>query len=135
MHGSCLCGAVRFEITGRTTDMWMCHCSLCRRVSGVASNANLMAGRDRLRWLTGEDHIAKFELPSGWGPWRCSTCGSPVPRLRPDGGAYFVPVGLLDSDPGVRIAAHIFVDSRAAWDEVAGTAPQFSEGFGSTRVE
>ena len=133
--GSCLCGAVRFEITGATTDIGMCHCSLCRKVSGVASNANLLAGRDRFRWLGGEERITKFALPSGWGPWRCATCGSPVPKLHPDGGAYMVPVGLLDSDPVVRIAGHIFVDSKAPWDEIAGSAPRFSEGFASPRVK
>ena len=134
VRGSCLCGAVRFEIDGRTTDIGMCHCSLCRKVSGVASNANLIAGRDRFRWLCGEDKIARFALASGWGPWRCSVCGSPLPKLRPDGGAYSVPVGLLDSDPGVRIAGHIFVGSKAPWDEIAGSTPQLVEGFGSERL-
>jgi hypothetical protein len=135
VHGSCLCRAVQFEITGKTTDIGMCHCSLCRKVSGVASNATLIAGRDRFRWLAGEANIVKFELPSGWGPWRCSICGSPLPKLRPDGGAYWVPVGLLDEDPRVRIAGHIFVGSRAPWDEIAGTAPQFSEGLEGARAK
>jgi len=134
VRGSCLCKAVSFEIDGKTTDIGMCHCSKCRKVSGVASNANLIAARDRLRWLSGEDQITKFELPGGWGPWRCSVCGSPVPKLRPDGGAYWVPVGLLDSDPGVRIAGHIFVGSKAPWDEIAGQAPQLRDGFGSERL-
>ena len=134
VRGSCLCKAVSFEIDGKTTDIGMCHCSKCRKVSGVASNANLIAARDRLRWLSGEDKISKFELPGGWGPWRCSVCGSPVPKLRPDGGAYWVPVGLLDSDPGVRIAGHIFVGSKAPWDEIAGQAPQLRDGFGSERL-
>ncbi len=135
VSGACLCGAVRFEITGPTTDIGMCHCSLCRKVSGVASNATLIAGLDRFQWIRGADQIVKFELPSGWGPWRCAICGSPLPKLRPDGGAYWIPAGLLDSDPGVRVAGHIFVDSKAPWDEVAGTAPQYSENFGSTRLK
>ena len=64
-----------------------------------------------------------------------SVCGSPVPMLHPDGGAYWVPAGLLDSDPGVPIAGHIFVGSKAPWDEIAGDAPRCSEGFGSPKVE
>jgi hypothetical protein len=132
--GSCLCGTVVFEITDSTTDIGLCHCSKCRKVSGVASNATLMTSRDGLVWLAGEDRIAKFALPSGWGTWRCAVCGSPVPKLHPDGGAYWVPTGLLDSDPGVRVAGHIFVGSKAPWDEIAGTAPQLIEGFGSRRV-
>ena len=134
-RGSCLCGAVRFEITGKTTEIGMCHCSKCRKVSGVASNANLMVGRDGFRWISGEQAVTRFALPDGWGPWRCSTCGSPVPKLHPAGGAYWVPAGLLDSDPGVRIAGHIFVDSKAPWDEIAGSAPRLREGFGSEPVD
>ena len=130
-RGACLCGAVRFELTGKTTQIGMCHCSKCRRVSGAASNATLMAPADSLRWLSGEDQLMKFALPDGWGVWRCSVCGSPVPRLHPGGGAYWVPVGLLDSDPGVRVAGHIYVDSKAAWDEIGSDAPQLRDGFGS----
>ena len=135
IRGSCLCGAIRFEVTGKTTDIGMCHCSKCRKVSGVASNANLMTSRDNLRWVSGEDTITKFELPTGWGPWRCSVCGSPVPQLHPGGGAFWIPAGLLDSDPGVRIAGHIFVDSKAPWDEIQGDTPRFAEGFDGPQLD
>ena len=133
-RGACLCGAVQFEIDGETTEIGMCHCSKCRQVSGVASNANLMASRENLKWISGESTITKFEMEDGWGPWRCSVCGSPVPKLHPGGGAYWVPVGLLDSDPGVRIAGHIFVGSKAPWDEIAGDTPQLRDGFESERI-
>ena len=98
-QGSCLCGTVRFELTGKTTEIGMCHCSKCRKVSGVASNATLMAAKDDLRWISGEDALLKYAMPDGWGVWRCATCGSPVPRLHPGGGAYWVPAGLLDGSP------------------------------------
>jgi hypothetical protein len=135
IRGSCLCRSVRFEIEGKTTEIGMCHCSKCRKVSGVASNANLMTGRENLRFVSGDDHITKFALPDGWGTWRCSTCGSPLPMLHPGGGAYWVPAGLLDDDPGVRIAGHIFVGSKAPWDEIAGDAMQLRDGFGSERLD
>ena len=134
-RGSCLCGAVRFEVTGRTTDIGMCHCTKCRKVSGVASNATLVVGRDGLHFVSGEDHIARFALPDGWGVWRCGTCGSPVPMLHPEGGGYFVPAGLLEGDPGVRVAGHIWVDSKAPWDEIAGTGSRWREGFDGERID
>ncbi len=55
IRGSCLCGAIQIEITGKTTELGMCHCSLCRKVSGVASNCNLMTSRGNLKWVSGED--------------------------------------------------------------------------------
>jgi len=113
----------------------MCHCSKCRKVSGTASNANLMIAREGLRWVSGEETLCRFALADGWGVWRCATCGSPAPMLHPGGGAYWVPAGLLDSDPGLRVAGHIFVGSKAPWDEIAGKAPQLRDGFGSDRLD
>jgi hypothetical protein len=134
MRGRCLCGAVEFEITGKTTEIGMCHCSKCRRVSGVASNATLMVASDGLRWISGEQQITKFELPAGWSVTRCATCGSPAPLRHPGGGAYWVPAGLLDEAPGLRVAMHIFVDSKAEWNEIAGPAPQHREDFDSEKI-
>ena len=37
-----------------------------------------------------------------------------------------VPAGSLDSDPGIRVQAHIFVDSKAGWDRITDQVPQFS---------
>src|SRR6516225_7774504 len=41
MKGSCLCYAVRFEITGTPTAFDLCHCSRCREASGSAFLAEL----------------------------------------------------------------------------------------------
>ena len=49
--------------------------------------------------------------------------------MLPGAAAYWVPAGLLDDDPGVRSGGHIFVGSKAPWDEIAGSAPQFQEGL------
>ena len=38
-----------------------------------------------------------------------------------------VTLGSVDGDPGVEIAQHIFVGSKAPWDHIGGTAPQFAE--------
>ena len=133
--GSCLCGAVRFRITGTTTPIGMCHCSKCRKVSGVASNATFFAGKDVFEWISGEESLRKYQRPDGWGVWRCGTCGSPAPMLHPSGGAWWVPAGLLDDDPGVRVTGHIFVGSKAPWDEIGGRAPRFDAGFDSSRTD
>jgi hypothetical protein len=129
IRGRCLCEGVAFEIDGDITEIGMCHCSKCRRVSGVASNAEFMTAKNNLKWASGEDLIQRFQLDSGWRVWFCSRCGSTLPKLHPSGGAYWVPAGLVEGDPGVRVAGHIYVASKAAWDEIGGSAPQFDESF------
>jgi hypothetical protein len=37
------------------------------------------------------------------------------------------PAGALDTDPGVRPFAHIFVASKAPWFEITDAIPQFPE--------
>lgn len=137
LTGSCLCGGVRFEITGRYSAIGQCHCSRCRKVSGAGAGATLYTAAASLHWRAGEDRVRHFQLPDvrgrGWGTDFCGSCGSPLPRLHPNGKIYFVPAGLLDQDPGVRVERHIFVGSKASWDEIGGAGLQFEEDDPSLR--
>ena len=133
MHGRCLCSAVQFEVEPATA-IGMCHCSKCRRVSGVASNAEFMASKDQFKWTQGEASITRFAFPDGWHTAFCSICGSPLPKLHPNGGAYWVPAGLIEDLVGLKVAGHIFVGSKAEWDEIAGDGPQMEEGFDSRKL-
>ena len=135
IRGSCLCGGVRFEYGRAVTQVGMCHCSKCRKVSGTASNAVIVVPEADLEWLAGRELLHEFTMPDGWGATRCRICGSPVPRKIPGAEAYWVPAGLLDDDPGLRIGGHIWVGSKAPWDEIAGRAPRLREGFGSEQIE
>ena len=128
IRGSCLCGEVRFRYSRAVTPVGMCHCSLCRKVSGTASNAVIVVPETDFEWVCGEDLRQRFARPSGWHTTFCRRCGSPLPQTLRGAAAYWVPAGLLDDDPGVRVGGHIFVGSKAAWDEIGGDAPQFEAG-------
>ena len=127
IRGSCLCGGVRFEITGKVSGIGQCHCSLCRKVSGTASNAALLTARRSLRWVAGEELVQVFTRPTGWRTTFCRVCGCPLPQLPPNGKLFWVPAGSLDDDPGTRVEQHIYVGSKAAWDEIAGDARRYEE--------
>jgi hypothetical protein len=125
-QGGCLCGQVRYGLTGRLPPVGFCHCSKCRRVSGTGSNAVMSLRGDRLVWLAGETAQTSFVFDDGWGTTFCSRCGSPTPRLID--GRWFVPAGGLDDDPGPAVAGHIWVGSKPAWAVIGDDAPQFPEG-------
>ena len=127
IRGSCLCGGVRFELAGKVSGIGQCHCSLCRKASGTGSNAVLLTAARNFRWASGEDLAQTWERPGGWGHTFCRVCGSPVPRLHPSGKVLFVPAGVLDDDPGTRVEQHIYVGSKAAWDEISAGAAQYEE--------
>ncbi|MBP9593049.1 MAG: GFA family protein [Steroidobacteraceae bacterium] len=128
--GECNCGAVQFEINGPLTDVYVCHCSICRRATGSGGIAVVVFPRDRLRWVQGQEHIAAWTKPgTQWQKWFCRICGSPVPGEN-DGRTMFAPAGsITQGGESLRVAHHLWVGSKARWDEIAGTAPQHDEGF------
>jgi hypothetical protein len=115
--GSCLCGAVRFEVEGNFRRFYLCHCGRCRKGTGSAHAANLFASGADLRWVTGKDRVTRFTLPSTrHSKCFCSTCGSALPYVASDGAWVVVPAGSLDSDVTLKPDAHIFGSRRASWD-------------------
>lgn len=116
--GSCLCGAVRFEVEGDFEKFFLCHCEHCRKDIGSAHAANLFSSVARLRWIAGEDETTLFTLPSTrHSKCFCSVCRSALPTLQMEGQMLFLPAGSLNSEVLLRPDAHLFGSSRANWDK------------------
>ena len=137
-HGSCLCGGVKFEITGPLFSSLNCHCSLCRKQHGAAFRSRARVRRTDFKWVQGEDLVSYYESSPGYRRGFCRVCGSPIlnraePHFRlvashPDTLAEFgIALGTLDDDPGVRPACHVFVGSKASWFEITDDLPQYAE--------
>jgi len=128
--GSCLCGAVAFELTEHPRLARYCHCSRCRRARSAAHAANLFVSDAGVRFTRGEDRLASYKIPEAkhFTQCFCSQCGGKLPRIDPGRKLAVVPMGALDDDPGIRPQAHIFVASKAPWDEIADALPQHAEG-------
>ena len=122
--GSCLCGAVRFEVEGEFERFYLCHCEYCRKDTGSAHAANLFSSTAALEWVSGEENVTQFNLPATrHSKCFCSTCGSPVPLVQMNGKLLVVPAGSLNSEVLMRPSAHLFVSSKASWDDALETVP------------
>jgi hypothetical protein len=119
-RGSCLCGAVAYEVTGPAVRVANCHCGRCRRARSAAHASNLVVKADAVRFTRGESGLRRYKLPEArfYTQVFCGVCGGKLPRIDPDRGLAFVPMGSLDDDPGVRPEMHIFTDSKAPWFEI-----------------
>lgn len=125
--GSCLCGTVTFAVKGDFDRFYLCHCQRCQKDTGSAHAANLFSSSAELVWLSGADAVTSFVLPgTRHGKSFCKHCGSALPNtLNP--GVLVVPAGCLDTEISLPPTAHIFLASRAAWDEGLETLPGFDE--------
>ena len=127
MNGKCLCGQIEFEIVGPIPNIYQCHCSLCRKATGSSSNSAILIPEKQFQWVRGAEYVSSFVKDSGYRSDFCSKCGSPVPNPLRGKPMYWVPVGLLEGDPQIEIAAHIYVDSKASWDAISNKGIQFQE--------
>ena len=123
MHkGSCICGAVSFEIEGDLKPPDACHCRECRKQSGhyfastdVPRAALTVHGSENVRWYASSEKVRR-----GF----CATCGSTLfwdPVHRDWTG---IAMGALDTPTGTRLAIHIFVAEKGDYYVIADGLPQ-----------
>ena len=128
VRGSCLCGAVRYEIRGALGPMSHCHCAMCRKAHGAAFGTYSRVRRSDFALLAGAERIRAFRSSAKVTRTFCDTCGSTLQWItddRPD--ALDVAIGTLDDDPGIRPSLHIFTASKAPWFEITDGLPQRAE--------
>jgi hypothetical protein len=126
LSGSCLCGAVRYEVDGELTEAGHCHCLMCRKEHGAAFATYATVDPDRFRWLSGEEDVARFESSADEFRIFCQVCGSTLGGMADDR-VDAITLGTVDGDPGVAPQSHIFVGSKASWHEIDDDLPRFEE--------
>ena len=109
--GQCLCGAVRYQVSGPLRGVIACHCSQCRRTSGhhvaateVASSDLAFAAEASLSWYRSSDTAER-----GF----CSVCGGNLFWRLIDGDTTSIMAGTLDTPTGLAIIQHIFVADKS----------------------
>lgn len=123
MHkGSCLCGAVSFEVAGELHPPDACHCSQCRKTSGHywastdASRGSLtVQGEDKVTWFRSSERVRR-----GF----CSTCGSslfwdPIGREK-----IAIAMGAFNQPTDTRLHMHIFVADKGDYYDIADGLPR-----------
>ena len=118
MHtGSCLCGAVSFEVDGPLPGPDACHCTQCRKFSGhvfvstdVPRNRVRVRGEDNVRWYASSEKVRR-----GF----CSTCGASLfwDPLHHDW--IGVAMGAFDGPTGTNIRIHVHVAAKGDYYDLA----------------
>lgn len=121
--GSCLCGAVQYEVRGPLRDVVNCHCSMCQRLHGgfgphsKARKTNISVTKsDGLAWYKTSD-IAQRGF--------CRVCGSGLFWEPFELDATGILAGTLDGSTGLKTIGHIFVGEKADFYQIDDELPSF----------
>ena len=120
--GSCLCGSVTYQVTGRLTNPAACHCGQCRKQSGhfwSATNVKdaefKLTSQEGLRWFSASDTATR-----GF----CANCGSFLFWKRADSDRLAIAMGSFDQSTNLSLARHIFVADKGDYYQIADNLPQ-----------
>ena len=107
--GSCMCGALHYQVNGPLRPIIACHCIQCRKSSGhyVAATAcpteDLHIDGDTLQW-----YASSSEAERGF----CRRCGSNLFWRQIGANSTSIWAGSIDGPTGLQIAQQMFANSK-----------------------
>lgn len=117
-EGGCLCGAIRYRVSGDPKQAMHCHCVNCRKASGAAMLTWFTSHEEDFEWLQGEPRRYRYEsehFPAAVERWFCGDCGSQlIWRCQADG-TVDLTAGSLDDPDLLEPSFHLFVRSSVRW--------------------
>ena len=122
-NGSCLCGAVTWQLTAEPQQIFNCHCRMCQKTHGTAYGTYWFVRPDELRWTSGVDTIVHYRSSDVLVRSSCGTCGSVVPYPGESGVEHCVIPGGCH-DHGRKPDCDIFVADNAPWHDLTNDLPR-----------
>jgi len=119
--GGCLCGAVRYRVTGEAVAQTLCHCSSCRRATGGVTVAWAVFPKTAVE-VTGD--VREYSSSPGiyWG--FCADCGSLVTYRRDSRPDHVdITTATLDDPDAFPPTVEIWTGERIAWEQLNPALP------------
>jgi len=124
--GSCLCGNVKYEISGEVGDIVHCHCKTCRKAHGAAFSS-VAAVKDIDFKLVGDTTLGCYESSSGKNRYFCPICATQIYAKKQGAEHIVLRLGSLDDDPKSKELNHIWVSQKANWYTLNSNLPEHLE--------
>lgn len=126
IEGGCLCGAVRYRVTGKPRSSSVCFCRSCRLASGAPSVAWLIVDRSQFTLLSGRLTTFRSSLPVTRS--FCGLCGTPLAYEHTDDPtAIELTTATLDDPIQLPPSYEIWHSQRLSWAASDPSLPHFPE--------
>jgi len=122
-EGGCLCGAVRYKVTGAPSWSGICHCRACRKAAGAPSVAWLTFDRRNFMLLRGDP--GRFVSSSGVVRTFCAACGTSLTYATEDRPREIdVTTISFDDETVLAPTVEIWISHKVSWEAADPTRPR-----------
>lgn len=118
MLGSCLCGAIAYEVDQLDLPITHCHCHTCQKAHAATHVPTAGVLRQHFRWLRGQQQLGSFASSPGKLRHFCRQCGSHLLAERAASPYVILRVATLDDVPAQQASQHIWTSHARPWLEV-----------------
>lgn len=115
LKGSCLCGAIRFELNAAPSEIIRCHCRMCQKAHGASFASFARFAHADLTLITGAEAIATYRSSGAARRTFCKHCGSALQFLRDGADTFGLAISALDSPLEPQPIRDYYEESRSAW--------------------
>ncbi len=136
-RGGCVCGKVRYSISGIPLRVTICHCTWCQRRTGSAFGVELVFEKDQIKFHPDSPSVYRH-LSDESGRWLdqhfCNTCGSNIGlTLEAVPSIHSISAGSLDNQNWSELnnldRRHVFVRSARQWSVIPDNVEHYEEHF------
>jgi len=120
--GSCLCGAVLYEVTGDVAGLSVCHCSQCRKQSGHLWASGFVP--DPALTITRDEGLKWYASSASAERGFCGICGAFLFWRQHGEGTTSFSLGSLDGPTGLKLEKHIFVAEQGDYYDISDSLSQ-----------
>jgi len=126
VEGSCLCGAIKYEVELMPDKIFNCHCKFCRKAHGADYVTLALADASTLTITDAGDDLKEHLNDIGGYRAFCANCGTRLMNYAADKNMYFsVSLSTVDSPLDLKPIAHVNTESKANWCELSEGIPSF----------
>jgi hypothetical protein len=134
LTGGCQCGAIRFRVTGRPAEIFICHCRMCQKAVGGPFASFTMVPAANFQWTRGKP--AEWASSSAGLRQFCSACGTPLGYRYIEGeevDKQYLATGCFDDFQAMVPQIQIASENRNRWLDQINAIParELDEALGS----
>ncbi len=124
LDGGCLCGAIRYRISGGPFAADHCHCKTCQKSTGAVVASWMDFKTDQIEWS--ETSPTEFESSEKVRRGFCPTCGTTLSYRNIEHPEFYtLTIASLDLPNLVSPSYHIFTDDQVNWLKIQDDCPRY----------
>lgn len=129
IEGGCLCGAIRFRVSGAPFSSVICHCRTCRKASAAPSVGWLSFDRENFELIRGVPRL--FASSAGVVRTFCADCGSPLTYASGHSpNEIDVTTISLDDESLFPPTREVWLSHKVIWEATGANLAQYARGGG-----